>query len=199
MNTYDILLAAFILIVVVSIDIFMVGFSYGTVRTKIKLHRLIIISLIGNIILGAALIFGYFIVRHISEDAIKWTVFSLFMLVGIIKICTWTQSQILKKIERAEDKGNPEEVKPKIQSWKETIILAIILAIDGIGIGFATGLDRITWPFILAIIGVSFFTDIILFRFGQYLGIKLAKKTKFNLGWLNGTIFIALAIINLFI
>ncbi|MCL2850806.1 MAG: manganese efflux pump [Firmicutes bacterium] len=188
MNTYDILFASFVLLIVVSIDIFMVGFSYGANKTKIGWRRLTLVSLIGNIILGSALIFGYFIVRYIQEDAITWTVFTIFMLVGVIKLCCWMASNALE-----------QETKTRTQNWKETFLLATILAIDGIGIGFATGLDKMTLPFMFIIISISFVFDIFLFKFGEYIGNKLATKTKYNLGWVNGAMFIALAILNIFI
>jgi len=175
------LLSAFVLLVLVSIDVFMVGFTYGLSKVRVSWKKVVLISLIGNVMLGGALVFGYLIRDYITDDIIKWTVFGLFMLIGFLKLINNQNSGV------------------KSVGIKEAIVLGIILAIDGVGVGFAVGLDGVTMPFIFAIITLSFAVDILFFKIGQHMGGRLTKKTKFNLWWLNGVMFMLIGIVGLFL
>ncbi|MCL2755682.1 MAG: manganese efflux pump [Firmicutes bacterium] len=187
MTLLDILITTFLLIFIVSLDLAAVGFAYGTNRIRVPFLNLFVISLIGSIILGSALAAGYFLRAYISETAITWTVFTLFMMIGIFKIISWYTSR--------KKEFNPDR---KI-SLQETFLLALVLSIDGIGVAFGAGLERVTLLFIVIIVLVSLITDILLFKFGHYLGSTLAKKSRRNLGWLSGVILITIAIVQIFI
>ena len=179
MTTLDILLGTFLLIFLVSLDLMAVGFSYGVSKTRVPLKHVIIISTIGSLMIGAALVGGYFVGDVVSETAGKITATVLFALVGFFKLVSWWTS-----------KGSPPI---KVVGVKEVIVLSFILSIDGIAVGFGAGLDRIALWFIAAVILVSLVTDILLFKLGQTLGKHLAKKVKFDLGWVAGFVFLMLA------
>lgn len=178
------LIAIFVIVILISIDIFMVGFSYGVSGTKIGKSRLIIISAIGNVIVGCALVLGFMISNYIT-NIVDWIAFGLFMLIGLYKLTDWYISR--------KAKNKPQNKK---QTWKQTITLAVILAIDGLGAGFVVGFGVTLW-FVLGVVVVSFFCDIFLFRLGHTLGKKLAKKSPVELGWIPGVIFILIAVLGL--
>jgi len=188
MTTGQILLAAFIIIVLISIDVFMVGFSYGIDKVKVSNWRLVVISLVGNIVVCLVLIFSSLISDQLSEAAIEWTAFSLFMLIGLYKLTTWY-------VGKRKSKKNGIDLHTKAekkQSWKEAILLGLVLAIDGVGAGFAIGFG-LTLIFIFSIIAISFIVDILLFKVGQFVGAKIADKSRIDLGWLPGIIFMCVA------
>ncbi|MCL2846965.1 MAG: manganese efflux pump [Firmicutes bacterium] len=186
MTLFDIILSSFVLILLVSVDIFVVGFSYGTSRIRVSWKTITLISFIGNLILAAALLLGYFVGFYFSEDAISWTVFSLFMLAGLLKLADWMSSRKTEK-------------KTQSISIRDAIVLAVILSIDGLAIGFASGIGTTTLIFIVVITTLSFIGDILIFKAGHSLGATLERKARRDLGWLNGVAFMMIAVISLFL
>jgi len=180
MSLDNILLASFLIIVLISVDVFMVGFSYGVGRMRVGWWRLTIISAVGNLMLGAALLLGYSISTYIDNNTIRWITAIMFLMIGLFKLAA---TQNTNTTERA-------------QGLKEAILLGALLAIDGLGAGFAIGLD-VTLLFVICIVAISFVGDIFLFRLGQWAGQKLTTKTQLNLGWLPGVVFIVIALIQL--
>jgi len=187
MNWLDIFFSVFILIFLVSIDLAAVGFSYGSTKVRVPFLYIFIISIIGSFLLGFALVAGYFLSPYISEPATKWTAFTLFMIIGFFKLGTWyaTRGKVVK----------PNRI---ISLW-EALIIAFIVAIDGVGVAFGVGLDRITAAFIIAIVLVSVITDIALFKLGHLLGSKISQKSRRDIGWIGGALLILIGILQLFI
>jgi len=143
--------------------------------------------LIGSVLLGSALVAGYFLSPYINETATKWAAFTLFMMIGLFKLITWYMSR--GKIVKQN----------RIITFKEAFVLALILSLDGIGVAFGIGLERITFLFIVIIILVSLITDILLFKLGHILGSTLAGRFRRDIGWIGGVLLIIIAIVQLFI
>lgn len=186
MTFAGILLASILLLFLVSIDLFACGFSYGTAKVRVPLSRLLLITVIGRILIAAALFSAYFIRGHIPEIGIIVVATTLFCLIGFLKLATWYARR-------------GQEQKRLSISMRETLLIAFVLSIDGIGVAFGAGLDLVTVPFILIITGVAFITDILIFKFGHYLGSVLEKRIRIDLGWVGGTVLIFIGVLNLFL
>ena len=191
MSVLDVLVSSFILIFLVSLDVMAMGFSYGVDGTRVSLPRLVLISAIGNALLAASLFLGYITLAYISDSAIQWTAFILFTLAGSFKLITWWVS--------SKKTGVVYSPRKKTPTIPETMFIAILLAIDGIGVGFAVGIGNPSIGFIIAVIATSFVVDILLFKFGEWLSRFLpARKTR-NLGWIAGTLLIAIGVLQVVI
>ncbi|MCL2570156.1 MAG: manganese efflux pump [Firmicutes bacterium] len=186
MSLLDIFLSAFILIIVVSFDVFGIGLAYGAQKKSVPLLHLLIISTIGSILIGGALIFGYYTRSFLNPNITMWASFTLFMLIGLFKLASWFANR-------------NKEFQSKQISIKEAVLLALILAIDGTGIAFAIALETINIYFIIAIISISLVTDIVLFKFGQIIGKTVANKSRFNIGFIGGLLLILIAVLQLVI
>ena len=89
-------------------------------------------------------------------------------------------------------------VNPRKIGWTETIILALVLALDGIAVGFGASIYNTSLLFCLSVVAFSLVTDFVFFIFGHHLGKRLTKKTRLDLSWLSGAVLIILGIIRLF-
>jgi len=197
MTTIDIIITSFVLVFLISFDVIALGFGFGIERKRMPLGRLVIVSAIGNALLFAVLLLGYFTEPLVSDDAVMWTVFTLFVLVGIMKLATWVKSKYFAKAQY--EKTRDSMFVPKVPSWRETVLLALLLAIDGLGIGFASGLAGASLYFLIAIVAISFVADILLFRAGELLARLIPARRSRNLGWVSGVILIVLGVVGLFI
>ena len=187
MSASEVLLASFTLLFLVSIDVLAMGFVYGGQDAKMSLPKLVIISGIGNALLAAALFLGHLIEGHVASQAATWTAFTLFTLTGLFKLVAWYNSR------------NKQE-KPKYSPpWREVLLIALLLSIDGVGIGFASGLSNAPAIFICIIVALSFFVDIFLFRAGEHLARTTSPHNFRALGWLGGALLILMGILGLLI
>lgn len=187
MNFTDILFASFVLLVVASIDVFALGFSYGTRRVRVPMKGLLVVSLIGSLFILTSLLLGFFLGDFLPGEVARWLSFSLFMGVGLSRVILWFFNR------KKQKKG----VRPI--TMKELVFLAIFLSLDGIGVGVGTGLGNITLIFIFSIFAVSIFTDILMFKVGQATGDVLANRLMVDLGWVGGVALMLVAIGGLFL
>jgi len=177
---YQIAVAALILLFIASIDLTAFGFSYGVIGKRIRNTHLIAISTIGTISITTSLLIAFFVGGRIPTYIAEIVSSSLFIAVGIVKFILWRV-----------DKGN--ELK-EFTSFREALLLAVMLSVDGAGVAFGIGLGVSLW-FILAISLISLFTHFLLFKTGFLFGRILQKRIKADLGWVGGVILITLGII----
>jgi putative Mn2+ efflux pump MntP len=182
-----IILSALLLAVVISIDTLAAGFSYGTSNTKVPIRHLIVIDIIGSSLLGMALFIGFYIGNYINSSATIIISVVILVLMGGYKLVAYFR------------KTGKEITKPHRKiGWTETIILALILALDGVAVGFGASIHNTSIIFCISVIAFSLVTDFTFFIFGVNLGKKLTKKTRLDLSWLSGAVLIILGIIKLF-
>ena len=182
-----IIFSALLLAVVISIDTLASGFAYGTSNTKVPIRHLIVIDLIGSALLGAALFTGYYISTHINSTATKFISFAILVAIGCYKLVVYF-------IQKSKETHK----KPSQIGWTETIILALVLATDGIAVGFGASIHNTSLVFCFAVIGFSLVTDFTFFIVGSTLGRKLTKKTRLDLSWLSGVVLVLLGVVKLF-
>lgn len=204
-------LEAFIFSLVLSVDSFVAFLGYGTSKINISFKSFFFNILISTLILAIGILLGVCF-SSIKEEVAKYISFSMLLLVGLIKFF----SALLKLwLTRRAKKDKPIKIKifdfelfcnialdatkadlnnDKILSIGESIIIAIILSLDSLGVGFGIGLNS-SCKFL--ILPFSFLICLILSILGYFLGKKIAKSTKINLSWLSGLTLIVLAIIKL--
>ena len=187
MSLLEILFSGFIILVLASLDAFALGFSYGSRRVQIPLKSVAIVSVICSFFLLFSLVLGYFLGEFIPFYVTKWLSFGIFLALGLSRILVW---MLNRKKPRRELRAI---------SLKELTFLALILSIDGIGIGTGVGLMDITIWFIVGVFVVSIFTEIFIFRLGQIAGGALAGRVVWDIGWIGGILLILVAIIGLFV
>ena len=186
MNIGQVFFVGFIILIVASLDAFALGFGYGTKKVRIPLKQISIVSVICSIFILASLLLGYFLGSFINPDITRWLSFGIFMTFGLARLVAWFVNR--KKIKH----------EGRLITIKEVILLAVILSIDGIGIGLGSGLYSVTLIFIFSIFALSIFTEIFIFKLGQFIGNAMANKLPVDLGWVGGTLLILVAIAGLF-
>ncbi|MCL2861752.1 MAG: hypothetical protein FWE22_05020 [Firmicutes bacterium] len=116
-----------------------------------------------------------------------------------IQNCSEENKKILSTLFSA--KRNPlllDRDKNKIISLKESILVAIVLTIDGAGAALSLS-SLLAWYLYIIIFAFAFFIKIFFMKSGHFFGTRVAKKSKINLSWLSGLILIGLAISMIFI
>ncbi len=192
-------------LLLVMIDTFISSLAYGTNKIKIPFSSAMIINIICSVFLAISILLGEFFEPYVSNHLIKFISFLLLFSLGIIKLFNKKIKNFfnhLKQIRFFKHSkittfiniySNPEKADidtSKYLSNKEATLLALTLAIDGLSIGFGAGLTNINH---ILVIFFSLFSDMIAIFLGSYIGIRVAKKTSFNLSWLSGLILIFLA------
>jgi len=179
---------AFIVVVVVSIDLFACGLNYGAQRIRVPWKHLFVINIVGSILIGAALVVGFFVGHVIPESVGELLPFVVFYLLASFKLIIWLWQY-----------GTPGAVLSKNITIRESFILAVILAIDGMLVAFGAAMDWLSVVFVVSVIVISLVFNIVFFRVGQGLGKTLVRKTNINLGWLGAIALYIIAVVQLFI
>jgi len=177
-----IVLHALLLAVVVSIDTLASGFAYGTSNTKVPLRNLIVIDIICSVLLGVGLFCGLYISNYISPLATRIISATTLITIGCYKLV----------------RKSAKEAPKSALGWVETIILAVILSIDGMAVGIGASIHNTSVAFCLIAIAFSLVTDFVFFIFGHKIGQKATQKTRLDLAWLSGVVLIILGLIRLF-
>jgi len=201
---------ALVLALILSIDIFAVSFAYGTSRIKIPFKSIMIITIVGSVILGLSIYFGAFLLPFMPEGAADVLAFIILFTLGIIKIFDSLIKRYIRKKGRASKKvqfsafslkfvldvyADPEKAdldKSRVLSPKESLAVAIAVALDAFALGFGAGLIEVN-P--IQIIGFSLIIDVAAVLLGCFVGKKIAQKVPINLSWLGGVILIVLAFV----
>ena len=201
---------ALVLALILSIDIFAVSFAYGTSRIKIPFKSIMIITIVGSVILGLSIYFGAFLLPLMPEGAADVLAFIILFTLGIIKIFDSLIKRYIRKKGKASKKvqfsafslkfvldvyADPEKAdldKSRVLSPKESLAVAIAVALDAFALGFGAGLIEVN-P--IQIIGFSLVIDVAAVLLGCFAGRKIAQKVPINLSWLGGVILIVLAFV----
>lgn len=176
-----ILCAALVFIVAVSADVFACGFAYGSGSLHVGFKKVMLINIIGSSMLGAGLFIGYFLSFALKDSLSMWLGLCIFTALGLGKLLQWL-------ITRKKNKAK----KIRKVTWRETILLGIMLSIDGMTAGIGASMTFLSLTFIFIVLGISLFSDVIFYMLGQQLGQKFAQKTSLDLGWLSGVVLLLL-------
>ena len=209
-----IIFESFILASSCSIDAFSASFAYGSKRIRIPFLSNQIINIICSLILGGSLWAGAAVRPYLPGRLAAVIAFAILFIIGITKLLDSVTKTIIRRHNKRKNEvlnkkmkfsmfnfkfilnlyADPEEADTdsnKIISPFEAAALAISLSLDGIAVGFGAAIGNVN---VSAVFLASFITNTAAVMSGCYLGNKLAGKLPFNISWLSGAIFIALAV-----
>lgn len=184
-----------LLVVVLSMDAFAAGFSYGIERVKVPFLSLAIIALLSGGMLTASLLAGNFLMGFIPEPLTKGISFAVLFLLSLYKFYDALQSLRSKNGKLTtgmiSQKVNKED--KAVLSCREGALLAIALSIDNVSAGLCT--RTLSLPSIILLLlttAIHFFS----LKLGLLSGKMLSDKTN-GFAWLGGAILMVLAFLRL--
>ena len=184
-----------LLVVVLSMDAFAAGFSYGIERVKVPFLSRAIIALLSGGMLTASLLAGNFLMGFIPEPLTKGISFAVLFLLSLYKFYDALQSLRSKNGKLTtgmiSQKVNKED--KAVLSCREGALLAIALSIDNVSAGLCT--RTLSLPSIILLLlttAIHFFA----FRLGLLTGSVLSRRSR-RLTWLGGAVLMLLAFLRL--
>ena len=175
----------FMIPLILSLDLLIASFAYGSNRKKINFSSNIVINIICISALALAFFAGTLIIEIIPENIAILAGSLVLFILGIIRLI---DSLEIFLSDKKSKRGRKPNIKPISQV--EAIALGIALSLDAIPIGLST--VNYTSSHIVIVI-TTFFTGASAVILGQHLGFKLTKKSKMNLSWIGGVALILLA------
>ncbi len=190
------IISSLLLVLSANMDNIIVGLSYGIKKVKIgPLANLLIavITLIGTVL---SMALGKILLKIIPENIENSLGSIILLLIGL-----WT---IIKPLTKGSDSDgifeNPEKVdidRSSVIDAKESIILALALTLNNIGIGVGasiTGLNIVLTSLL------TFVASILTITLGYFIGSHyLARVVNKRTAVISGLLIIILAIYELFI
>ena len=185
-----------LLIIVLSMDAFAAGLSYGVGKVHVPLPSLMIASLLSGGILTLSLLAGNFILHLIPALLTKGLLFTVLLLLSLYKFY-----DTIPQLHRKEDSLTTNIISQKINkenkeilSCHEAVFLALALSVDNVSAGLCTG--YLPLPAAILLILTSL-VHLIFMRVGHFAGIILSGKSSHNFAWLGAAILMVLAFIRL--
>ena len=204
-----------LLIVVLSMDAFAAGFSYGIEKVRVPFLSLTVIALLSGGMLTASLLAGNLLMEFIPEALTKGISFTVLFLLSLYKFYDALPSLhggSRKLTDHKPAQGNyaqdnyargkftTDTISQKVNkedkavlSCREGAVLAIALSIDNISAGLCTG--TVSLPSIILLLlttAIHFFA----LRLGVLTGGMLSHKSQ-GFAWLGGAILLVLAFLRL--
>ncbi len=186
-----------LLVIVLSLDAFAAGFSYGMGKVSVPFPSLIIIALLSGSMLTASMLAGNFILGLIPAGLTKGISFFVLFLLSLYKFYDALPRLHLKThgltTDTISEKVNKEN--KAILSGKEAALLAFALSVHNISAGLCTGALPLPVFVLLLITTAIHFVSI---KLGILTGSLLAEKSSHRFTWLGGLILMILAFYRLF-
>lgn len=189
-----------LLVVVLSMDAFAAGFSYGIEKVRVPFLSLAVIALLSGGMLTASLLAGNFLMSFIPEALTKGISFIVLFLLSLYKFYDALPDLHSKKGETDSEKFTTGTISQKVNkedkailSCREGAILAIALSIDNISAGLCTG--TVSLPSIILLLlttAIHFFA----LKLGLLAGGMLSHKSQ-GFAWLGGAVLMLLAFLRL--
>ncbi|MCM1136856.1 MAG: manganese efflux pump [Clostridium sp.] len=181
-----------LLVIVLSMDAFAAGLSYGVEKVRVPFLSLSIIALLSGGMLTLSLFAGNLLLSLIPDGLTKGISFLVLFLLSIYKFYDAFASKNHRESNLTTD-GLSQKINgddKAVLSGKEAALLALALSIDNISAGLCTGTVSLS-PVILLII-----TTVIHFfalKLGLLTGQLLALKGSCSFTWLGAVILMILA------
>lgn len=180
------------LVVVLSMDAFAAGLSYGIEKVHVPFISLFIIALLSGSMLTASMIAGDFLLRLIPANLTKGISFLVLFVLSLYKFYDTLPSLHTKKrgltTGNISQKVNQDD--KSLLSLKEAALLAFALSIDNISAGLCTGTIPIPDIILLLLTSAIHFMSM---RTGLLAGVYLSGKKSHNFTWLGAAILMLLA------
>lgn len=168
-----------LLVLALAMDSFTVSIAYGMRRVKIPIVCALTISVIGTTFLSASLFLTVLISKYINQKLFMFIGGSILIIIGVYNL-----------IKYFKNKNKANNFEAKFLNFKNSVLIGVSLSLDSLISGFAGGFGINIYLTII----FSFFTNLFVVLFGNFLGKKFSNKVHIKLDWLTGVIFIALGI-----
>jgi len=204
---------ALLLIGGITIDSFIVCFSYGTNKIRISTGTILLINIISSAIFAIAMLLGRVVSGFFSSQTAYVLSFLTLFIMGVIRFCppvfnAWLQRWVKEgktikvkafdlkfMIEICLDNTKADKDNSKDISLNEAIYLSLVLSIDSIIAGLGAGINNkatLLYVLLLFLIGTG------LSFCGLLLGKRLAHTLKYNIAWVGGLLLMVAAVVRLF-
>lgn len=169
-----------LLITALTTDSFVVSFAYGMEKTKMPFWIVAGMNLIMSSLLGTAVLAGEFLTPVLPQNLTAGAAVLLLAGMGIYRIVEC----FVKK--------NRTEVPKKYQelTGAEGFVLAFVLSLDSLAVGFGTGLVQSGE---LLLVAGSFVGGILMMEAGWKLGCSFCRTIGKDLSWISGICLLFLA------
>lgn len=181
-----------LLVIVLSMDAFAAGFSYGIGKVYVPFFSLLIIALLSGSMLTASMIAGNFIMHLIPASLTKRISFFVLFLLSLYKFY-----DALPQLHRKNGSLTTGTISEKVNqtdkavlSGKEAALLAFALSVDNISAGLCTGTIPCPIFILLMLTTVIHFVSM---KLGLLTGSLLAAKNSYRFAWMGGVILMLLA------
>ena len=203
-----IMLQAILFCLALCTDAFVASIGYGADNVRIEGKKMALMNAISTACLGAALCFGTLIRSLIPETAVRLTAFISLFFLGILRLSdSLIKNYINRRCGVRRDirfsfsrlrfilsiYGNPakaDEDRNRILSMKEAVFFGFAMSIDSLAAGAFGAFLQLPAVFTLL---CSFLLGMVAQICGQHLGRRLRKRSRQDLSWAGGLIFLLLA------
>lgn len=182
----EIFIDCLIICLILSIDVFLIGFNYGISKIKVPFLSIVSITLINFIVIGIGCILSFFISNIIPDVILDYISIALLFSLGVYNL--------IKMIMKKDKDKSLDKNDDKILSPVECLMLAFVLTPDGFCASLSCGND---YRYIFTFLGLFILTTFLSILISSMIGYKLSKKIKYDLSWLSPTFLIIYSIVKL--
>lgn len=185
-----------LLILILSMDAFSAGLSYGVGNVHVPFFSILTIALLSGCMLTLSLYAGDLLLSFIPPDFTKALSFLVLFFLSLYKFY-----DALPSLHKGNSRLTTDQISqtinstiPSVLSVKESILLGLALSIDNISAGLCTGTKNIPAGTLLLVTTLIHLCSI---RLGLLAGHMLAQKGLGRFTWLGAAILMLLAFLRL--
>jgi len=188
----------YFIIIMFSIDNFLVSTSYSIKGINISFQYILVICLTNTLSLLLSFIFSDILELFLSDMIIKFIGFIILFSLGIYnmfqgKIKSYFSNKKRNRFINAYlDETKADFDNSKNLGLSETLVLSLILSLDSLIGGISIGIFNLNYIYFLIVMFIINFIFLIL---GKYIGKYLNQIINFNLSYLCGFIITLVAIL----
>lgn len=185
-----------LLVIVLSMDAFAAGLSYGMEKVRVPFRSLFIIALLSGSMLTASQLVGNLFLNLVPRQLTKGISFIVLFLLSLYKFYD-ALPQLHKKEKGLTTQNISQRVNKEdksVLSGREAALLAVALSIDNISAGLCTG--TVSLPFII-LLSLTTAIHFLAIRLGLFTGHLLSHKSSHSLSWLGAAILMLLSFIRI--
>lgn len=185
-----------LLVIVLSMDAFAAGLSYGMEKVQVPFRSLFIIALLSGSMLTASQLAGNLFLDLVPSQLTKGISFTVLFLLSLYKFYD-ALPQLHKRETGLTTKSISQRVNKEdksVLSGREAALLAFALSVDNISAGLCTG--TVSLPFII-LLSLTTAIHFLAIRLGLFTGRLLSHKSSHSLSWLGAAILMLLSFVRI--
>lgn len=186
-----------LLVIVLSMDAFAAGLSYGMEKVQVSFLSVFVIALLSGSMLTLSQLAGNVFLDLIPDKLTKGISFSILFLLSLYKFY-----DALPRLHKKDSGLTTKTISQKINkedkavlSCREAALLAFALSIDNVSAGLCTGTVSLPPIILLFLTTAIHFLSI---RLGLFTGSLLSRRSSHNFAWLGAAILMLLSFIRIF-